>query len=290
MIRVLSNLIIAALLASSIGCSKLHQAPPSALADADRAIQEGIWAYSESDWRRARRLFERALAVYRGVDDQEGELNSRINLAETALAANDTAACANQLVRSVEIAQHPSWQTLQPRIDLLYAQLALRQQNISEAKKRLAALLPEDGGMKSTAVQLAALAERTRIAFTQKQDFSFWLGRFERALEITHDTNPELSARLLRFQAYQAQNQVDFEDAGLKLQQALILYKAKLSRPGIAATLVDLADLHKARGNLRLARNFFERALAVYETLGDRVKMVEIQREWDDGIEPMIRD
>jgi hypothetical protein len=186
-------------------------------------------------------LFTRALSLYQGIDDQQGILYSHINLAEVALSKREYSTVERHLDLAADIVKKVSLRQYQGRISLLYALNALQQKKTALAESLLQALLPEFDGDKPLTIpdniQIAAIANRTKIAFVQKQGEQLWTLRYANALKLTTINNPDLDARLLRFQSSLMLGQGNHEKAESKLQQALSNYKISLSRTGIATTL-----------------------------------------------------
>ena len=193
------------------GCGGNPVTQSTLIEDADRYTYEGVSAFAEADWYQAKWLFSRALSIYQGMDDQKGALNSYLNLAEVSLSTRDYHAVLNHLHRADTIVKTASLQHYQARIALLSAQSALQQKQYSQAEKVLQALLPEFDGATpeniSDTIQIAAIANRTLIAFVQKQNESLWTQRYANALNLLSIKTPDLEARLLRFQSDLLQRQ-----------------------------------------------------------------------------------
>ena len=92
------------------GCGGNPVSQSTILEDADRYTYDGVDAFAEADWVRAKFLFTRALSLYQGMDDQKGTLNSYLNLAEVALSTRDYHAALNHLHRADTSAQMASLQ------------------------------------------------------------------------------------------------------------------------------------------------------------------------------------
>ena len=263
-----------------ISCGGRPASKPAVFVDAENYTDGAMQAFAEANWRRAQRLFTRALSLYQGIDNQQGVLQSHINLAEVALSERDYQASQRHLDQAAAIIRTKSLSAYQPRITLLYVQLALQQKQIIQAESLLQPLLPAfNDAIPATipdAIQMAAIANRTKIAFMQHQDETLWVLRYAKALKISDIKDHDLEARLLRFQASLLQNQGDFDASESKLQQALSIYKKNLSRPGIAVTLSELGQLYMHQGQWQNAQDYFNRSIAAYQYLGDREKVIQV--------------
>lgn len=262
------------------GCASNSGTKPTVVLDAESYTNKGIQAFSEADWIQAKGLFTGALSLYQGIDDQQGVLYSHINLAEVALSVNDYSSTQRHLNLAAEIVKIIRLPDYQARIKLLYALNALKQNKMIRAEAFLQSLLPRFDGVTPTTIpdeiQMAAIANRTKIAFVQKLDEQLWTQRYANALKLLANKKPELEARLLRFQAILLQRQGDFKESGFKLQKALSEYKKNLYRPGIAETLLELGQLYKEQSHWQEAKNYFNRSLEVFRYLKNVAKVIRL--------------
>ena len=253
---------------------------PGVLLDAESYTTGGLEAFAEANWNSAQLLFTRALSLYQGIDDQQGILYSHINLAEVALSRRDYATVERHLDYAADIAKKDSLQQYQGRISLLYALNALQQQKTTLAESLLQALLPEfDEDIPLTipdAIQMAAIANQTKIAFIRRQGEQIWTLRYANALKLTTINNSDLDARLLRFQSSLMRGQGNYQKAEFNLQHALSIYKKNISRPGIAATLSELGILYMIQERWQDASDYLNRSIAVFRYLGDLNKIISV--------------
>jgi len=263
-----------------MSCGGHTASKPAVVLDAENYTNEGMQAFAESNWQRAQRSFTHALSLYQGIDDQQGVLQSQINLAEVALSVRDYQASQRHLDQAADIIRTQSLSPYQQRIALLYALQALQQNQIVQAEHLLLSLLPVfHNATPATipdAIQMSAIANRTKIAFMNNQDEALWVLRYAKALKIFDIKDYDLEARLLRFQSSLLQPQGDYDASEAKLQQALSLYKNNFSRTGIAVTLFELGQLYMHQAQWQKARDYFNRSLAVYDYLRDSDKATEV--------------
>lgn len=277
--RLSSYLILFCLLLT--GCVSNPVTKPAVVLDAENYTNEGIQAFSEADWKQANNLFTRALSLYQGIDDQQGVLYSHINLAEVALSMSDFPVAQRHLGHASEIAKKLPLQSYQKRIQLLNVLKAIKQKKTTQAETILQSLLPEfDGDTLTTvpnAIEMAAIANRCKIAFIQKQDEVLWTQRYANALNLLANKPPELEARLLRFQSSLLERQGYFEQSESKLQQALFEYKKNLARTGIAETLLELGQHYKRQQLWQQAQNYLKRSLIVFRYSGNQAKVNQVK-------------
>jgi tetratricopeptide (TPR) repeat protein len=263
-----------------ISCGGHTASKPAVVQDAENYTNEGMQAFAESNWQQAQRSFTRALSLYQGIDDQQGVLQSHINLAEVALSVRDYQASQRHLDQATDIIRTKSLSPYQQRIVLLYALQALQQKHIVQAEHLLLSLLPVFHNSTSVtipdAIQMSAIANRTKIAFMNNQDEALWVLRYAKALEIYDSKDYDLEARLLRFQSSLLQRQGDYDASEAKLQQALSIYKNNFSRTGIAVTLFELGLLYMHQAQWQNAQDYLNRSIAVYHYLRDIDKVTQV--------------
>lgn len=261
-------------------CATSIDTRPSIILDAEAYTSEGFHEFTENQWSRAQNSFSKALMLYQSVDNQQGVILMHINLAEVALALDDSAVCQNHLDEAINKVNHATLADLQSRIIFLYARNALKQNRSTEAESLLQRLLPEFDQQtpvdKPSDLQLAAIASRTRLAFVQEQDEWLWTQRYANALDKSASKNPAFQARLLRFQARWLQDHGQYRQADKKLQQALIDYKSIAFRPGIAITLAELGGLAIEENRREDAQDYYSRSIAVYVYLNNFRKVAEL--------------
>ncbi len=261
------------------GCGGNSITKPTVFLDAENYTTSGMQAFVEADWKQAKWSFTRALTLYQGIDDQQRVLSSHINLAEVALSVHDYPSVNNNLNHASNIANF-SLQQYQTRITLLYALNALQQKQVSQAKSLLQSLLPEFDGETPTSIsdiiQMTAIANRTKIAFVEKQNEALWTQRYANGLKLFTIKNYGLEARLLRFQSRLLQQQGYYKKTESKLQQALSKYKKNIFRPGIAETLFELGELYISQYRWQDAQNTLNRSIKVFQHLRAYKRVIRV--------------
>lgn len=252
--------------------------------DAKKYLHDGVYAYHNARWTKAQRLFQQALLLYQSVDNQQGVLHSYINLSEVALALRHFTQSKQYLAHAATRAKYANsdYANHNARISLLYALIALRQNQLVKAIHKLQAILPAFTGVIADSVpnniQIVAIASRTEIAFLQKKQAELWTRRYANALPKMVYQSTNNKARLLRFQAdllVQQGTAYAINKATTKMQQALSLYQQNQLRTGIASTLLALAQHYKNQQRWQQAQDYLQRSLAVYNFLGNN-KQVQL--------------
>lgn len=247
-------------------------APPDRPVQSDagkRFLQQGVTAFSQADYPRAATNFTQALYFYQGLDAHEGILQSRINLAETALAMGRWQVGAAHLQRAHELAQRPGLQGLSARVDLLRARQATAVQAYAQAQALLKPLLPifdaQDHSAKALDdTQLTALAQRAQLALMQEEATAAqWVHRLVLALNARKIHEGAVYALSLRQQARLQEQRGRIDKADDLYRQALADYKQRAERAGIGATLEQWGDACLARGQWSQAQDVFERLLPI---------------------------
>ena len=258
------------LMALLTGCGSAPQRP-AAVVEGERMLARGVQAYRNDDLLDAANFFTKALAYHQGLDDAEGQLQSRINLTEVALAVGNLDAAQRHLAQAELLATGPL-AGYQPRLVLQRSSLALAQGDLETARTLSERLLPEKlGGTGKNSADTdsvhQALINRSTVAFASADEQpAMWVAR----LEKNSDGDSNASAWLERFRARLAQRAGDQADASRHLQQALTFCKAIPSRRCIAGTLEEWGALLQASGDLAGAEESYQRALAVRLALLDR--------------------
>ncbi len=274
---------IALLLLSA--CSGVSDTRPEPVRKSEYFLERGVNAFENSDYVAATDFLRKALAHYRSIDDTTGILLSRINLAETALAAANFDAAAEQITAAEAISKMPEYREYQPRLILLRAQVHWRQRQTEETLQLLSTLLPafdeeQRSREKANLLTLGATTLRTDIAFTRddddKQEARQWLRRLALMLPATEGDTELHHARLLRFEAQLAYHDNAPQDALNKLEQSLLLYRDAAARPAIAATLTESGQLLMKMQRWQEAEEKLQRALFIRLWIMDRIGSSEL--------------
>ncbi|MCW8919538.1 MAG: tetratricopeptide repeat protein [Gammaproteobacteria bacterium] len=266
-------------------CSGVSDTRPEPVRKSEYYLEHGVSAFENSDYVAAADFLRKALAHYRSIDDTTGVLLSRINLAETALAAGNFKAALEQIEEAERIADGEPYHEYRPRLALLRAQTHWRAEEGEKALALLQPLLPnfESDGRSSerpTLLQLGAVTLRTAIAFArdddERQEARLWLQRLALMLPRTEGRTALHHARLLRFEAQLAAHEEAPQTALEKFDQALQLYREGAARPAIAATLTESGKLLMQLGRWEEAAEQLQRALYIRLWIMDRPGAAEL--------------
>jgi tetratricopeptide (TPR) repeat protein len=255
--------VFALLLILSACTSNPAENPPELLSEADTLISNGVAQYNLANYAKATILFEQAMYVYRSIDNPGGIASAYINLAKTAIAQHDLSRADYWLAQTQSIVDTEQLTVISNHISIIASSIAIEQNDFDTAKNLLTTLLAEENKTIDAQTRLAAVQNRTRIAFAENKNPQEWTARFAK---LASDNNPQSQARLARFNAALGKLSKD-QDA--HYQQALTIYRKLAWRPGLAATLTEWAEQNVIAGNHDAARNKLERALLIRLDLQD---------------------
>ncbi|MCW8851174.1 MAG: hypothetical protein OQK44_00795 [Gammaproteobacteria bacterium] len=225
-------------------------------------LDQGIYNYNINNYAAAINKFEKALLQYRSIDNQPGIANSCLNLATTYMAINNNQIAAQYLARADAIIKQSMLDGLNEHLSLLKSSLAINNGLYDHAVQELDKVLDS----KDTTIKLAALKNRTTIAFLRSdKDRLQWLEKYK-VLQDQNPDNQSHSARILRFEADASD---DNEESLSLLAQSLAISQALANRTAIAATLVQWASLDKDEKRFEDAEDKYLRALFIRHQLGD---------------------
>jgi tetratricopeptide (TPR) repeat protein len=162
---IISLLVVTPIVCTLTACS----GGPAEIAESDsfaspaKHLDQGIYHYSNNDYANAIDQFEKALLQYRSIDNQRGIANSCLNLAKTFMAINNNQIAAEYLARADAVIEQASLNELNEHLSLLKSSLAINNVLYEQAIQELEPVLIS----KNTEIRLAALKNRTTIAFLQ---------------------------------------------------------------------------------------------------------------------------
>lgn len=254
----MARILTASLLMSSALLTACGSAPPPVPATETNTrnfMAEAMADYNDSRYADARNFFGRAYMQYRSVDDLQGQADTLVDLADSALMQGDVNAARGSLADAHAIVDsHTTLAALKPRLTLMDAYADLQSGDPAGAATRLDGLLSEAGVPPE--VQRAALFARTQAAFDAKAaDASAWLTKLGKPGADSLD-----AARLERLQALA---ETDMTKAVPFYADALQRYHGVYYRPGIAATHEEWGARLLAQQDWNSARDHLLRALHV---------------------------
>lgn len=262
----LTVIIIAAL--TTACASTPAEKQPELLSAADSAISHGVTEYNQANYARAILLFEQALYQYRRIDNPDGTAAAYINLANAELSQNQPARAEHWLQQAQQIVEREQLSALHDRIAITASSIAIERKDFAGAKALLTNLLTAS----DPETLLAAVQNRTRIAFAEDEQAHEWSERYAQLVS----NNPLARARLNRFRAALI---ADTTEQDKHYQLALSVYRELAWRPGLAATLSEWAEQNLKAQNYPGAQNKLERALLIRIDLRDHRATVALLQE-----------
>jgi hypothetical protein len=236
---------------------------PDAITSPAYLLDQGVQNYRDNNYAGAIDDFDKALFQYRSIDDQKGIATSCLNLANSYMAINNNATAAAYLMTANTVIEQESLTELNDYLRLLYSSLAINNALYDEAQQEVTQVL----GSQDTGIQLAALQNRTFIAFAKgDDDKTQWLDQYRTVQQAHAEIPASHRARLLRFEAELADEESRKTDL---LSESLSISRKLADRPAIAATLMQWAEMDIAAANLTDAEDKCLRALFIRHQLGD---------------------
>lgn len=260
----LSRLLLPLIAATLFACSATPEEKPlpESLSSPARLLDQGISEYNVDNYAAAIRHFEKALLQYRSIDNQTGIANSCLNLVNTHMAINQNQLAAEYLLRANTVIQGASLTELNEHLSLLSSSLAIKNGMYDQALLEL----EQASDSQDTTIQLAALKNRTSIAFLRNDnDKVQWLEQYK-TMQKQDPGNLSHAARILRFEAEANDNK---DNSVALLAKSLNISQQLANRTAIAATLTQWATLDKGENRYDDAEDKYLRALFIRHQLGD---------------------
>lgn len=226
-------------------------------------LDQGVQHYNNNNYAKAIDDFDKALLQYRSIDDQAGIAKSCLNLANAYMAINHNKTAAEYLSKASTVIEQASLTELDEYLRLLYSSLAINNALFDEAQQELNQVLES----RNPVIQLAALQNRTKIAFDKNADDKIqWLDKYRTFQQSHADNSLSHRSRILRFEAELADEE---SRKTTLLSESLAISRNLADRPAIAATLVQWAEMDLAAANFTDAEDKYLRALFIRHELGD---------------------
>jgi len=248
---------------------------PKLLISAETSLELGVENYNQNNFEKAEAHFDRALFLYRNIDNPNGIVSSCLNIAKTKLSTghvNDARAYTKQ---AQVIIQQEELNEYSQRLTLIQTSIAIEDGDYTSARQMLDNLLSEKSTLDNVSIRTAAIQNRTRVAFlASDSDTGDWVNKYSNALSNPGQNTALNRARLLRFEAA-----LNPDTAGKKLGKALSHYRKAAHAPGIAATLSEWAIHDASQGKIKNAVNKLQRALFIRANLRDRKNSQKILKQ-----------
>lgn len=236
---------------------------PVSITSPARLLDKGVSHYENNNYAEAIDQFEKALLQYRSIDNQTGIAKSCMNLAKTYMAINNNQTAAEYLAIANTVIKQASLDELNDHLHLLNSSLAINKGLFDHALQELTPVLSS----KNTITKLAALKNRTRIAFLQdSSDRQQWLEKYKSLQQNNAENTSSHLARILRFEAELSDIR---ENKTELLMRSLSISRNLADRPAIAATLTQWAQLDIEAEMFEQAEDKLLRALFIRHQLTD---------------------
>lgn len=232
---------------------------PQIMLSAEKSLELGVSNYLENNFGKAESHFNRALFLYRNIDNPDGIITSCLNLTKTKLSSGQTEAARVYLKMAQNTVQREQLTGYNDRLTLIQSSINIEEENYTEAQQHTDNLLSNAQTGIDDAIYTAVLQNQIRIAFlTNADDKSAWLTKYREALKKPGQNTPINHAHLLRFEAA-----LNPDTAEEKFSSALSLYRNLAHSPGIATTLTEWAEHDISSNNPGNAIEKLQRALFI---------------------------
>jgi len=275
----LQKISILLLVMGLFGCVKPVEVvkSPVSVGPGEQLLAAGVQSFTIGDYTAAMQYFKGALAVGRGVDDDRGVVLAEVNMAETALGMGDLSQVRNHLLEAQRLVEQRGVEGFASRLEMISANLAIREGRGDVGISILAPYLTNTNGLHgnndySDEYRLAALISRTELAFTDddEENDQYWVALYRQVFADSAISNISYKARLLRFEARLAHLAQKRMERDKFLAQAMKIYREGLTRPGLAALLVEWGRYLAEDEDRNGARDLFNRAFFVRVQMRDR--------------------
>lgn len=266
--KIFAWLILAFLLTSC--ASGPEKQRPEVLEGAYKNLHSGVTNYNKSKYVMAQSYFKTALKTFRSIDHREGIASSCLNIAKVHLERNELSLAKNYLFLAESLITESNIGPLKNHLVITQSSLAIANKEFETAKNILRPLIKIE---QNSAIKLAALQNRIRIAFAEKDTDSAKSLTTAFAASLSSQRDTTYQARLHRFQAKLTNNQTE---SAIKYKQALNLYRKHAHKPGIASTLHEWGDQLIEHNDLQGAKDKLLRALFIRQSMEDTTGSIRL--------------
>ena len=266
-------LLMLAIMVAACSGGPAEKPPLDSLTSPARLLDQGVYHYNNNNYPKAIHEFEKALLQYRSIDNQPGIANSCLNLAKTYMAINNNLTATEYLSKANSVIEQTQLTQLNEHLHLLNSSLAIKNTLYEQALQELNLVLTS----KNTSIQLAALKNRTAIAFIKNDsDKQQWLEQYKTLQNSKPENTSSHLARILRFEAELTD---DERKKSKLLTQSLSISQNLASRTAIAATLTQWTNIDIENKQYQQAEDKALRALFIRHQLGDAKNSIIILKQ-----------
>jgi len=268
---------------SACASAPITDTSPTSFKKASALLHHGVTLFAEYDYEKSHLAFEQALIEYRRIDNPEGIAKSCLGLAKIAQTMNKPIMRDRYLNNAERLIKRYALTYLHGHLAIQKSASLINEQQFVPAKTQLKPYL----NSQTIAIKLAALQNRTRIAFSESnEDRTYWLQQY--SIAIT-DKLSDHAARALRFEAGLSKEKQTTENL---LTQALNIYRERGNQPGIAATLTQWAVFDINRNKYGDAQDKLQRALFIRQHLNDSkhalIILKQLEKVYQHNNAPML--
>jgi hypothetical protein len=225
----------------------------------DFYMQEGVKSTAQYNFALAARHFEFARDFYARYDDQAATTRALLNLAQVHILSGQYDAAASSLGKASALIEHNNLSILGTHYNVLLSSLYLASAKLDQADALFSNL---DASLRAGShddTSLVLLANRVRLAQLRNAQADEWLNLFAQRI----NNNAALTARLQRFQAWQAYQQNNAARGTELFTSALNTYRTLADAVAVMHTRQEWADAAAAQGEWNTAIEQNEKLLSL---------------------------
>ena len=261
-----------------------------ALGDDDEAVHRTRWlatsrtelgrvARDSGEYEPALEYHHEALALFREIDDSEGEAVSRKNLGTAAFYQGDYEEARNQFERSRAVAEDIGARRLEADCLNSLGSLATRQSEYDAGREYFERSLVAARDLGDRQREASSLNNLGAIA-THQGDYDQAREYCEMSLSIERaHGNRQAAANSLNNLGQIARKQGAYDRGREYLEESLAVRRSISDKTGMATSLVNLGGTAIERGAHSRARDFLDQALETYEEIGAKNGIAEVRLE-----------
>lgn len=224
-------------------------------------MQAGITSFQQYNFALATQQFSRAGDFYARYDDQTATIHALFNLAQVQTLGGQYEAAAQSLGKASALIEQNNLHTLATHRDMLLSSLYLAGNKLDEAEILFANYDASLRSENNDDANLTLLVNRVRLAQLRNVQSDEWLNLF--AQRISQLNNAAFTARLQRFQAWQAYRTNNVANGNELFSAALSTYRDMADAVAVMNCRQEWAESAAAVDEWKTAIEQYEKLLSL---------------------------
>jgi CHAT domain-containing protein/tetratricopeptide (TPR) repeat protein len=247
--------------------------PPSAVArPIDEVLKEGFALIDADKFDPAVAVFLHVLETAKQSSNEAAEAEARRGLGLVYYERADYTRARAELMRALELFDGLSDLSGRARVERQLAQVAVIAGDFAAHKAFSERALADAEAIGDISGQAAALYTLTQVEQDENRTFEL----LERAERLAAEAaNTRLRAGIVHALGDHEFARGHFDEAIVRLEQAIALYEGLGDKRGLARTLTSLGRLNRVHGHSERALPLYERALALQKEVGDQQGVIQ---------------